>query len=193
MRVRVIAIALVLALSIPSTQVGAKSDVIIGDDLYVEWDPHILDLAPGEEGDIIITVHGNRKSTTMIGIRWNFIDGPGGPDGDATPNYFELGSHDEREVTVHVRSRAVRGIDDCASDVRLTFYWGPNLTMTGTDGFDRDTADGWEDLKIHVTDDFSPGPIGDIDEGMDIIFIIIIAILLVIIAILIARLYRDKQ
>ena len=188
MRSHLIAIALALLLAVHSTQVVAKSSAMMGEDHFVEWDPHILTLSPGEEGDIVVTVHGNREDTTMIGIRWNPIDGPGGPEGTVTPHYFELGSHEERDVTVHVRSRAVRGVGECSSDVRLTFFWGPNLTWSEASGFDRDTAEGWENLQIHVTDLFPEGT-GDGDDG-NLLPVVVVVILVAVIAVLVTLLVR---
>jgi uncharacterized membrane protein len=180
-RYNVFIIVSLLVLATIPTGTLAKNDAMMGEDIYIEWDPCILTLAPGEEGDITLTVHGNRKNTTMIGIRWNFIDGPGGPDGEVNPDYFELGSHEEQEVNVHVISRADRSASECASDVRLTFYWGPNLTREGTWSFDRDSADGSEDLQIHVNDDFS----STLTDSSIVVPIILVAIIVVLIGIIV--------
>jgi hypothetical protein len=120
----------------------------------------------------------------LVGIRWNYIDGPGGPDGQVTPDLFELGPRAERVVTVHVRSRAVEGIGECASDVRLTFYWGPNLTRDVDGNFDRDSADGEEDLQIHVEDDFTGSGIGpdDLDRLMMVIILFLILVIIALVA-----------
>jgi len=183
MRGTAVLIALILVMTIPMTQVGAKSDAMMGEDLFVEWDPHILTLAPGEEDDVTITVHGDREASTMVGIRWNYIESPGASVGDVTPDYFLLGSHDEVDVTVHVRSRAVRSADECASDVYLTFFWGPNLTRTGDNIFDRDTAVGWEDLQIHVTDEFGTAGEWDGINGLLLLMVIVLSVAIVLLVV----------
>jgi hypothetical protein len=193
---RLFALALLFVLAASSLHVQGKSDTLMGEekDLYIEWDPHILTLAPGEEGETVITVHNLRRSQMMVGIRWNYIDGPGGPDGEVSPNYFSMGPREETDVTVSVRSRTQMGVSECASDVRLTFYWGPNLTKEGTsdDRFDRDSADGEEDLQIHIVDDFSGSP-SQKDEDTLLSTMVILLLILVIAVLLVMIARRGKQ